>query len=180
MIVIYRNGVRTVITGWREWLLMLAAAVMLVVVFCLTLGIAFRQFTLVLFGLPLAIALALLVRCSSRAGFPEERSRGGRTEGPKLSRGAVSSEYSSSDSLNPRLPRFFKMRDLRGSGIGNITGSASATMRAQSGQEWRDGALRRPTSSSLVCANSPSPRVEPRDESDCMLHSIPARLRNRG
>ena len=62
MMVIYRNGVRTVITGWREWLLMLAAAVMLVVVFCLTLGIALTLFTLVLFGLPLAIALALLVQ----------------------------------------------------------------------------------------------------------------------
>ena len=37
MIVIYRNGVRTVITGWREWLLTLAAAVMLVVVLCLEL-----------------------------------------------------------------------------------------------------------------------------------------------
>ena len=34
----------------------------LVVVFCLTLGIALTLFTLVLFGLPLAIALALLVQ----------------------------------------------------------------------------------------------------------------------
>ena len=48
MIVIYRNGVRTVLTGWRAWLLML--------------GFALTLLTLALFALPLAILLALLIQ----------------------------------------------------------------------------------------------------------------------
>lgn len=60
MIVIYRNGERTVITGWREWLVWLAAALAIVVIGCLALGIALTLFTIVLFTLPIAIGLALL------------------------------------------------------------------------------------------------------------------------
>jgi hypothetical protein len=62
MIVIYRNGVPTVITGWRAWLIMLAAALITVVVVCLTLGFALTLMTLFLFGLPLAIVLAFLIQ----------------------------------------------------------------------------------------------------------------------
>lgn len=60
MIVIYRNGVRTVITGWRAWLIFAAAAVAMVAVGCLMLGVAVSFFVLLLFGLPLAILLALI------------------------------------------------------------------------------------------------------------------------
>jgi len=62
MIVIYRNGVPTVITGWHAWLIMLAAALITVVVVCLTLGFALTLMTLFLFGLPLAIVLAFLIQ----------------------------------------------------------------------------------------------------------------------
>lgn len=60
MIVIYRNGQPTVITGWRAWLMFAAAAVVMVVLGCLILGVALTLFTLFLFGLPIAIGLALL------------------------------------------------------------------------------------------------------------------------
>ena len=60
MIVIYRNGVRTEITGWRAWLMFAAAALVLAMVGCLALGLALTLFTLFLFGLPIAIGLALL------------------------------------------------------------------------------------------------------------------------
>ena len=60
MIVIYRNGERTVITGWRAWLVCAAAAAVLVVLGCLALGVVLTLFTLFLFGLPIAIGLALL------------------------------------------------------------------------------------------------------------------------
>ena len=60
MIVIYRNGERSEITGWRAWLVFAAAAVVMVVIACLMLGAALTLFTLFLFGLPIAIGLALL------------------------------------------------------------------------------------------------------------------------
>ena len=65
MIVINRNGQRTVITGWRAWLIvgpaMLFAALLVVAVISLLLGIAITLGTIVLFGLPLAIVLGLIV-----------------------------------------------------------------------------------------------------------------------
>jgi hypothetical protein len=61
MIVIYRNGQRTVVTGWRAGLLALAAAVFLVVIACLALGFALTLMTLFIFGLPIAIVLALIM-----------------------------------------------------------------------------------------------------------------------
>ena len=39
MIVIYRNGVPTVVTGWRAWLIMLGAALAFVVITGLVLGV---------------------------------------------------------------------------------------------------------------------------------------------
>jgi hypothetical protein len=60
MIVFYRNGERTVITGWRAWLLTLAAALAMVVTGALVLGFALTAFTIFIFALPLAILLGLL------------------------------------------------------------------------------------------------------------------------
>ena len=60
MIVIDRNGIRSEITGWRAWLMCAAAALVLAVVGCLVLGFALTLLTLFLFGLPIAVGLALL------------------------------------------------------------------------------------------------------------------------
>jgi hypothetical protein len=60
MIVIYRNGERQVISGWREWLLWIAAATILVVVACLALGFALTLFTVAIFTIPIAFVLALV------------------------------------------------------------------------------------------------------------------------
>lgn len=60
MIVIYRNGERQVISGWREWLFWLAAAAVIVVLGCLALGFALTLFTVAIFALPIALVLALL------------------------------------------------------------------------------------------------------------------------
>ena len=59
-IVYYRNGVPVVITGWRAWVIIFAATSIVVVVGFLMLGVALTLFTLFLFGLPLAIALAFI------------------------------------------------------------------------------------------------------------------------
>jgi hypothetical protein len=65
MVVIYRNGQRTVISGWRAWLMVLPAvllaALSIIVVFALFLGIALTVATILVFGLPIAAALALVV-----------------------------------------------------------------------------------------------------------------------
>jgi hypothetical protein len=60
MIVIYRNGERQIISGWREWLLWIAAAALLVVVACLALGFAMTLFTIAIFTIPIAFVLALI------------------------------------------------------------------------------------------------------------------------
>ena len=67
MIVLYRNGERTVISGWREWLLWLAIAVAVVVIGCLALGFALTLFTIALFALPIAIGLALISSLFNRS-----------------------------------------------------------------------------------------------------------------
>jgi ABC-type multidrug transport system permease subunit len=59
MIVIYRNGVRTEISGWRAWLLLLAVSLATVLLVCLLLGIALTFATLFLFALPILFVLAL-------------------------------------------------------------------------------------------------------------------------
>lgn len=60
MIILYRNGEKRVITGWREWLFWLAAAAVLVVIACLALGVALTLFTVAIFTLPIAFVLALV------------------------------------------------------------------------------------------------------------------------
>jgi hypothetical protein len=60
MIVIYRNGVPTVVTGWRAWLIMLAAALAFVVIAGVVLGIALTVWTVLLFALPLMILFGLI------------------------------------------------------------------------------------------------------------------------
>ena len=72
MIVIYRNGERVVISGWRAWLIVgpavLIGALLLVGLISLLLGIALTVFTILLFVVPVAIALGLLVRSFSGQG----------------------------------------------------------------------------------------------------------------
>jgi hypothetical protein len=60
MIVIYRNGVPTVVTGWRAWLIMLAAALAFVVIAGLVLGVALTVWTVLLFALPVMILFGLV------------------------------------------------------------------------------------------------------------------------
>lgn len=67
MIVINRNGEQRVITGWREWLIWIAVAVVIVVAGSLMLGLALTLFTVAIFTLPIAIVLALI------AGFFQGR-----------------------------------------------------------------------------------------------------------
>jgi hypothetical protein len=55
MIVFYRNGVPTVITGWRAWLIMLGAALVLVVIGGLVLGLALTVWTVMLLALPVMV-----------------------------------------------------------------------------------------------------------------------------
>jgi hypothetical protein len=69
MIVIYRNGERVVLSGWRAWLIVgpavLIAALIVVAAISLLLGLALTIFTVLLFVIPVAIVLALLVRVFS-------------------------------------------------------------------------------------------------------------------
>lgn len=60
MIVIYRNGERQVISGWREWLIWIAAAAVLVVLTLLGLGLALTFFTIAIFTIPVAFVLFLV------------------------------------------------------------------------------------------------------------------------
>ena len=64
MIVITRNGETTVYTGWRAWLIVagasIVAAVVIVIVAFLLLGIAITIAALLLFALPLAIVFAIV------------------------------------------------------------------------------------------------------------------------
>jgi hypothetical protein len=59
MIVIYRNGVPTVVTGWRAWLIMLAAALAFVLIAGLVLKVALTVWTVLLFALPLMFLFAV-------------------------------------------------------------------------------------------------------------------------
>ena len=60
MIVLYRNGVPTIVTGWRAWLLMFAGALAFVVITGLVLGLAFTVWTVMLFALPVMVTLGLI------------------------------------------------------------------------------------------------------------------------
>lgn len=70
MIVVSRNGRRTVISGWRGWLIglpvLLVAALVVVAVGTLVVGVALSIATLLLFGLPLAVVF-LVVMLAVRA-----------------------------------------------------------------------------------------------------------------
>ena len=78
LIIIERNGQRTVIIGWRAWLIWLAiiVPVMLLVgavvtaVVCLLLGVALSLTTIAVFALPLAIALAFIAGFFRAKAFP--------------------------------------------------------------------------------------------------------------
>lgn len=59
MNLIYSNGVPTVITGWRAWLIMLAVLAF-VVIAGLVLGIALTVWTVLLFSLPLMVVFGLI------------------------------------------------------------------------------------------------------------------------
>ena len=60
MIVIYRNGVPAVVTGWRAWLMILVATLSLVVVAGLVLGLALTVWTVMLVALPVVILVGLI------------------------------------------------------------------------------------------------------------------------
>jgi hypothetical protein len=60
MIVIYRNGVPTVVTGWRAWLIMLGAALAFVVIMGLVLGLALTVWTIMLLTLPVMVVFGLI------------------------------------------------------------------------------------------------------------------------
>ena len=60
MIVIYRNGVPTIITGWRAWLIMLVGALAFVVITGLVLGLALTVWTVMLFALPVMVVFGLI------------------------------------------------------------------------------------------------------------------------
>jgi hypothetical protein len=60
MIVIYRNGVPTVVSGWRAWLIMLGAALAFVVIMGLILGLVLTVWTVMLFALPVMIVFGLI------------------------------------------------------------------------------------------------------------------------
>jgi hypothetical protein len=60
MIVIYRNGVQTVVTGWRAWLILLVGALAFVVIAGLVLGLALTVWTVMLFALPLMFVFGLI------------------------------------------------------------------------------------------------------------------------
>lgn len=64
MIVIERNGRRTVITGWREWAILLPAmflvALAVLGLLTLALGLAVTLITIALIAVPVAIVLVLI------------------------------------------------------------------------------------------------------------------------
>lgn len=60
MIVIYRNGVPTVVTGWRAWLMIFAGALAFVAVAGLVLGLALTVWTVMLVALPVMVVFGLI------------------------------------------------------------------------------------------------------------------------
>ena len=60
MLVIYRNGVPTVITGWRASLIMLVGALVFVVIGGLMLGLALTVWSVMLFALPIALLFGVI------------------------------------------------------------------------------------------------------------------------
>lgn len=66
VIFITRNGQRVALTGWRAWLILAPAVLLLALAFValggLFLGIAFTAASFFLIGLPVAILLAFIVQ----------------------------------------------------------------------------------------------------------------------
>jgi hypothetical protein len=66
MIVIERDGQRTVVTGWRAWLIYATvapiAAVLVVAVILLIFGMALTIGTVLLFAIPLVLVFVLMAR----------------------------------------------------------------------------------------------------------------------
>ncbi len=61
MIVYYKNGVPQVVTGWKAWLMLLAGAIAFVVIGGLILGVALTIWTILIFALPIAIVIGLVM-----------------------------------------------------------------------------------------------------------------------
>lgn len=61
MIVYYKNGVPQVVTGWRAWLLLIGGAIAFVVIGGLMLGIALTVWMVLLFALPIAILIGVVM-----------------------------------------------------------------------------------------------------------------------
>ncbi len=61
MIVYSKNGVPKVITGWRAWLMLIAGAIAFVVIGGLMLGVALTVWTILLFALPVAVLIGLIM-----------------------------------------------------------------------------------------------------------------------
>jgi membrane protein implicated in regulation of membrane protease activity len=66
MIVIERDGQRTVVTGWRAWLIYATvapiAALLVVAIILLAFGMAFTIGTVLLFAIPLALVFVVMAR----------------------------------------------------------------------------------------------------------------------
>lgn len=84
MIIIERNGQRSVFTGWRAWLIWLAIVVpatlllgiVVVALIGLILGVALSLATIAIFALPLAFVLAVTVGFFRAKEFtPKQRRR---------------------------------------------------------------------------------------------------------
>lgn len=61
MIVIGYNGARKVISGWREWIVWIAAAAVILAVASLALGVALTLLSFAVLALPVLLILALIV-----------------------------------------------------------------------------------------------------------------------
>jgi hypothetical protein len=66
VIVVYRNGQRVILNGWRAWLIIVPAVLLGAVAFLavagLFFGIAFTAAGFFLIGLPIAVVLAFIVQ----------------------------------------------------------------------------------------------------------------------
>ncbi|MFN0218490.1 MAG: hypothetical protein ACKVP4_06720 [Hyphomicrobium sp.] len=61
LIVYYKNGVPQVVTGWKAWLMLIAGAIAFVVIGGLMLGVALTVWTILLFALPIAVVVGLIM-----------------------------------------------------------------------------------------------------------------------
>jgi len=66
MIVYSKNGVPQVVTGWKAWLLLIVGAVAFVIIGGLVLGVALTVWTILLFALPIAVVVGLVMSLFAR------------------------------------------------------------------------------------------------------------------